>query len=129
MPFPDLSSLTLCSHEALNENAPSGVYCLDKFEDLANCKSSIIIVRKEPLSTAEATDEPFTVKATHELDLFMSNEASMFPGHANRRRTSTTITRRSNVANASLPFRGSFHDWISLYILNLDNQWFLIGQY
>ena len=68
MSLPDLSSLTLRSHEALNENAADGVYCLDRVEDLANCKSSITIVRNAL---------PFSVEATDELESFMSSEENV----------------------------------------------------
>ena len=65
MSLPNLAALALHSHQALKEDAPNGVYCLDKVEDLADCKSSIIIVRNAV---------PFSDEATDELEKFMTDE-------------------------------------------------------
>ena len=65
MSLPNLSALALHSHKALKEDAPNGMYCLDRVEDLADCKSSIIIVRNAV---------PFSHEATDELEKFMTDE-------------------------------------------------------
>lgn len=63
MSLPDLSKLTLNPYNKLYEDAKDGVYCLDRLEDLAGCKSSIIIVRNAV---------PFSREETLELDEFLS---------------------------------------------------------
>ena len=64
-PIPNLSNLPLKPHHDIVEDAPNGVYCLERIEDLSRCRSSIIIVRNVI---------SFSEEVTQELENFMSNE-------------------------------------------------------
>jgi alkylated DNA repair dioxygenase AlkB len=109
MSLPNLSALQLKGHSELKENAHDGVYCLDRVEDLANCTSSVIIVRNAL---------PFSDEQTDELETFMSDEKNV---KVTMTRYGTAVLRRQATFGAAYNF-GQENTTIP-YPKDGDQQW------
>ena len=74
--IPNLSALSMNSRALLKSNphAPNGVYCLDDIADLAECKSSIIIVRQALQIGVDVTQDDIDA-----LDRFMADDNHVKP--------------------------------------------------
>jgi alkylated DNA repair dioxygenase AlkB len=99
--LPDLSALTLKPHGDIREDAPDGVYCLDRVENLKDCTSSIVVVRDAV---------PFSSEATRELEEFMSDETKVKPtvnqygGINNRRQATFGASYNFGQSNTTIPY-------------------------
>lgn len=90
--LPDLSALNFNPHTAISDDATDGVYCLDRINDLKDCRSSIVIVRSAM---------PFSQHATQELEAYMADETKV---RKTKTQYGTYLLRRQATFGAAYDF-------------------------